>query len=120
MLLAAASLSDDDAEPDIVLPSGEVCRGTGPETDAALSDWLNRPVTLVGSVGAPGGRAEYFADATDDSSAAIEWTMPPDRFVDAAAILLLTTASLRTGEGLYPAGDWNVRRFSLARKVAIG
>jgi uncharacterized protein YcbX len=111
LLLAAASLPDDTGEPDIVLPSGEVCRGTGPETDAALSAWLERPVALVASVGAPGGKAEFFADETDDSSAAIEWTMPPDRFVDAAAILLLTTASLRTGEGLHPAGDWNVRRF---------
>ena len=120
LLLAAASLADDDAEPDIVLPSGEVCRGTGPESDAALSDWLNRPVTLVGSIGAPGGRAEYFADATDDSSAAIEWTMPPDRFVDSAAILLLTTASLRTGEELYPAGDWGVRRFRPNLLVDVG
>jgi uncharacterized protein YcbX len=111
LLLAAATLADDGGEPDIVLPSGEVCRGTGPGTDAALSDWLKRPVTLVGAVGAPSGEAEYFADATDDNSEAIAWTMPRDRFVDAAAILLLTTASLRTGGRLYPSGDWDVRRF---------
>lgn len=110
LLLAAASLADD-GEPDIVLPSGDCCRGIGPEADNALSDWLRRPVTLVEAVGASGGEAEYFADATDDTSAAIEWTMPPGRFVDASPLLLLTTASLRSGAGLYRAGDWDVRRF---------
>lgn len=110
LLLAAASLADD-GEPDVVLPSGEVCRGQGSETNTALSKWLGRPVTLVGAVGAAGGEAEYFADATDDASEAIEWTMPPDRFVDAMPLLLLTTASLRAGAALYPAGDWSVRRF---------
>jgi uncharacterized protein YcbX len=110
LLLATASLSDDD-EPKIVLPSGELCPGTGVETDAALSDWLQRPVKLVEAAGAPGGHAEYFADATDDSSPAVEWTMPPGRFVDALPLLLVTTASLRAGAALYPAGEWSVRRF---------
>jgi hypothetical protein len=62
-------------------------------------------------VGAPAGQAEYFADATDDASEAIEWTMPADRFVDAQPLLVLTTASLRTAAALHPGGDWNVRRF---------
>jgi uncharacterized protein YcbX len=110
LLLAAATLGEDE-EPTVVLPSGERHRGTGPETDAALSDWLERPVTLVGAVGAPGGEAEFFADATDDSSEAIPWTMPAGRFVDAAPLLLLTTASLRAGASLHPEGAWQVRRF---------
>jgi uncharacterized protein YcbX len=110
LLLAVAS-SAADGEPDIVLPSGDHCRGSGPQTDAALSDWLHRSVTLVGANGAPGGEAEFFADATDDTSEAITWTMPVGRFVDAMPLLLLTTASLRAGAELYPAGDWNVRRF---------
>jgi uncharacterized protein YcbX len=37
--------------------------------------------------------------------------MPAGRFVDAMPLLLLTTASLRSGAALYPTGDWNVRRF---------
>jgi uncharacterized protein YcbX len=110
LLLAAASLADD-GEPEIVLPSGDRCRGIGPESDAALSDWLHRPVTLIDAVGAPRGNAEYFADATDDTSPAIEWTMPPGRFVDASPLLLLTTASLRAGARHFPGGDWDVRRF---------
>lgn len=73
LLLAAASLADD-GQPHLVLGSGDVCRGMGPDTVAALSEWLERPVTLVGAVDAPGGEAEYFADATDDTSQAIGWT----------------------------------------------
>ena len=37
--------------------------------------------------------------------------MPPGRFVDASPLLVLTTASLRMGNGLHPDGDWDVRRF---------
>jgi len=110
LLLAAATLADD-GEPTVVLPSGDRCRGTGPATDAALSEWLGRPVALVEAAGAPGGEAEFFADATDDSSAAIAWTMPEGRFVDAAPLLVLTTASLRAGASLYAEGAWEVRRF---------
>ena len=54
---------------------------------------------------------EVFADATDDTSRAIEWTMPDGRYVDAAPILILTTASLRTAADYYPNGTWDVRRF---------
>jgi uncharacterized protein YcbX len=37
--------------------------------------------------------------------------MPPGRFVDAMPLLVVTTASLRTGAALHPAGDWDGRRF---------
>jgi uncharacterized protein YcbX len=68
-------------------------------------------VSLVTSVGEAPGRAEYFEDATDDSSRAIEWTMPERRYVDAAPLLTLTTASLRAGSVHHPSGDWEPRRF---------
>ena len=35
----------------------------------------------------------------------------PERFVDAMPLLLMTTASLRAGAALHPAGEWDVRRF---------
>ena len=69
------------------------------------------PVSLVAAADDAGGRAEYFADATDDTSPAIEWTMPAGRYVDTAAVLLLTTASLRTAAALHPDGVWDPRRF---------
>ena len=110
LLEAAAELGEAD-QPLIVLPGAAVLDGPGRATDAALSDWLGRPVRLVAANRPHGDRAEYFADATDDTSAALEWTMPPGRFVDALALLVLTTASLRAGAARYPDGDWNVRRF---------
>ncbi len=109
LLLAAAMLSDD--QPVITLPDGQSCVGTGSDTDGALSDWLGKRVTLVSAAGRPGGSAEFFADATDDTSRAIEWTMPAGRFVDAMPLLVLTTASLRAAAAAYPDGDWEVRRF---------
>lgn len=110
LLLGAATLTDD-GEPEITLPDGTGVRGAGPRTDSALSAWLGRPVVLAAAEGEQGANAEFFADATDDTSRAIEWTMPAGRFVDALPLLVLTTASLTTGAALYPAGDWNVRRF---------
>lgn len=107
---ASAALAADNL-PVITLPTGETCHGPGPETDAALSTWLGKPVRLVTSLDAPPGRAEYFADATDDASDAIEWTMPAGRFVDALPLLLLTTASLRAAAKLHPTGNWHPQRF---------
>lgn len=110
-LLFASSALSSDGSPVVTLPDGTVCDGHGEATDNALSDWLQRPVRLVSSHDVPPARAEYFEDSTDDSSQAIEWTMPAGRFVDAMPLLVLTTASLRTAAALYPEGDWEVRRF---------
>ena len=110
LLFASAVLAADGA-PVITLPTGVTCRGPGVETDEALSSWLDQPVRLVNSASTPPAQAEFFEDATDDTSQAVEWTMPAGRFVDALPLLVLTTASLRTGAALYPDGEWDVRRF---------
>jgi uncharacterized protein YcbX len=109
--LLGASATYDGGEPVIVLPDGSTAVGPGRRTDEQLSEWLGSPVSLVASSEASAGRAEYFADATDDTSRAIEWTMPEGRFVDAAPVLVLTTASLRTAAAHLPDGVWDVRRF---------
>jgi uncharacterized protein YcbX len=109
LLLASAHLGRD--EPDVHLPTGDTCRGLGADTDSALSRWLGAPVVLAAAASVPPAAAEYFADATDDASGAIEWTMPPGRFVDAMPLLILTTASLAAGRALHPDGDWDPRRF---------
>lgn len=110
LLFASAALAPD-GQPVITLPTGVTCHGPGPTTDAALSTWIDKPVRLVSSAETPAGRAEYFADSTDDGSEAIEWTMPAGRFVDASPLLVLTTASVRTAAALHPQGDWDIRRF---------
>jgi uncharacterized protein YcbX len=109
LLMAVARLQD--GVPAVTLPGGTEAVGPGAQTDALLSDWLGTPATLVTALREVPGRAEFFEDATDDTSRAIEWTMPEGRYVDAAALLVLTTASLRTGESLHPDGDWQPRRF---------
>ena len=108
-LLGASSTLGGD-EPVITLPDGTTVVGLGRRTDRELSEWLAGPVSLVPSSG-EAGRAEFFADATDDASQAIEWTMPQGRYVDTAPILILTTASLRTAAGHWPEVTWDVRRF---------
>lgn len=109
-LLAAAAAYDGDL-PVLTLPDGRVASGPGDRTDRLLSQWLGSPVSLVPAAQPVGGRAEFFADATDDSSEAIEWTMPVGRYVDAAPTLVLTTASLRAGAALHREGVWDPRRF---------
>src|SRR5437899_1270127 len=76
-----------------------------------FSVWLAKPVTLVAAAVSDAARAEYFADAADDSSRAIEWTMPKGHFVDAFPVLIITTAGLRSGAAAHPHGAWDVRRF---------
>jgi len=109
--LLGAAASYDGELPVITVPGGGTAVGPGQGTDGLLSGWLGSPVSLVASAGDAGGRAEYFADATDDTSQAIEWTMPAGRYVDSAAVLVLSTASLRTAAELYPGGVWDPRRF---------
>ena len=110
LLFAASRIGTDDV-PLIRLPGGRMLTGPGPATDDALSAWLGKAVTLVSAIECDASRAEYFADATDDNSRAIEWTMPQGRFVDAYPVLVMSTAGLRSGAAAYPAGAWDVRRF---------
>jgi hypothetical protein len=93
-LLFASSRVAAHGIPVITLPNGQEVAGPGSATDAALSAWLGKAVTLVAAAAIEAARAEYFADATDDMSRAIEWTMPKGRFVDAFPVLIMTTTGL--------------------------
>lgn len=110
-LLWAAARLTTAGQPQITLPDGTVLVGLGPDTDAALTDWLGTRVSLVAAADEPPREAEVFTDATDDSSPTATWTMPPGRFVDLFPLLVLTTASLRAAASAYPDGHWDVRRF---------
>lgn len=110
-LLFASSRIRTDGLPVVILPDGHELVGLGPDTDTALSAWLGKSVTLVAATESDAMRAEYFEDATDDASQAIEWTMPQGRFVDAFPVLVMTTAGLRYSANAYSDGAWDVRRF---------
>jgi uncharacterized protein YcbX len=109
LLLAGASVIDDGVE--VRLPDGDVVIAPNAHADNVLSKWLGRPVALVRAESFGPGVGEFFEDATDDNSAALSWTMPPGRFVDAFPLLVITTASLRQGRSLHPDGAWETRRF---------
>jgi uncharacterized protein YcbX len=109
LLLACARLTHAGVE--LTLPDGEVLVGPSAHADAVLSTWLGRRVALVRAEAFGAGVGEYFADATDDDSAVLSWTMPAGRFVDARPLLVITTASLRQGRALHPDGAWETRRF---------
>jgi uncharacterized protein YcbX len=94
----------------ISLPSGEQLTGPGAGTDAALSAWLGRSVTLVEA----GDDTPIFAsqaDETDDGSPTVTWAGRPGAFVDSSPVHLLTTASLRAVRRERPDLDWQVARF---------
>jgi uncharacterized protein YcbX len=110
LLLASARLGDDGL-PTTSLPDGGHTSGLGAGTDAALTAWLARPVSLVAAADLPPQPAEMFTDATDDSSDVLEWNLMGGRFVDVFPLLLLTTASLRAGASHHTDGVWDVRRF---------
>ena len=109
LLLASSRLTGTGLE--LLLPDGDVLNAPSAHGDDVLSKWIGRDVALVHAESIGPAVGEYFEDATDDSSAVVSWTMPRGRFVDALPLLILTTASLRQGSGLYPEGEWETRRF---------
>jgi len=109
LLLASARLTETGVE--LLLPDGDVLMAPSAHTDDVLSNWIGRRVALVRAESTGPGVGEYFEDATDDNSAVVSWTMPQGRFVDALPLLVVTTASLRQGRALHPAGAWETRRF---------
>lgn len=110
-LLDAAARVGEDGVPLITLPDGTEVAGVSPCTDEALSSWLGQPVRLVSSSQEAARQIEMYEDATDDTSAVADWTMPTTTFVDVEPLLLVTTASLRMGKQLHPQGQWAARRF---------
>ncbi len=110
-LLMASSRLAADYRLEITLPDGSVVVGKGKETNAALSRWLGRHVSLVEARAAPPGELEMFQDPLDDSSDILSWAMPGGRYVDAFPLLVVTTASLRQGASLHAEGNWDPRRF---------
>ena len=119
-LLLASARRTDGGEPELTLPGGDVLVGSGRATDDALSGWLGRPVRLVSAAEERPGVAEFFDDATDDTSPTHPFTMPAGHFVDALPLLVVTTASLRQGQQVYPGGEWDVRRFRPNLLVEVG
>ncbi len=107
LLQAFARTDGDDVR--ITLPDGTELVAGAPDTDAALSDWLGRPVVLR----QPEGQAAYdmTLDPPNDDAEVYEIPTPPGTFLDLAAVHLLTTSSIEQCRAARPDIDWDVRRF---------
>ncbi len=110
----------------ITLPTGMTVRGAQPDRDRILSDALGREVTLAyahhGQIsGLPadlfpswtGRSEEYWPDmeGREKRDVVTEFSLPPGTFFDGAMIHLLTTATLKHLQNLYPAGCFDPLRF---------
>jgi uncharacterized protein len=117
-LLEASARRDDDGTVLVTLPDGREHTAGDPETDRALSAWLDRDVRL--SRPPEGGLPyELTMDPTDDGSEVWDFATPPSSFVDLAAAHLLTEASLEAARRCYPDGDWDVRRFRPTLLISV-
>jgi hypothetical protein len=115
-LLFASATMMANGELMLVLPNGGTHRHMtaevgDPAVNAALSEWIGRPVHLASAIAHELVTAESYSDAVDETSALTEWQLPPGRFVDAAPVLLITTQTLESGARTHPSGRWDIRRF---------
>jgi uncharacterized protein YcbX len=98
----------------ISLPSGTTLAVDDPDVHDALSAWLGKPVRLEPATDVAGGAGrayEMHVSAEDPQSPIVEIPCPPGTFFDLAALHVLTTASLRAMEAIYPEGAWVAGRF---------
>lgn len=110
LLYARAAVRADSVCIDV--PGGDDLVAGDPAADAALSQWLGRPVRLVRASDDVLCRYQVHVDATDNDSPLVEAAGPTGSFRDSRhPAHLLTTASLRAAAEHHPEGEWDVRRF---------
>lgn len=96
----------------ITLPDGADVAAGEASADAALSEWLDRPVRLVEAEPDLQCRYEVHIDATDNDSPVLVADGPEGTFRDSRhPVHILTTASLRAAAENHPEGEWDARRF---------
>jgi len=97
----------------ITLPDGTMVTSQDDDLDQIVSAALGRQVTLKAAPPKEPSLEEYWPDidGLDHQDTVTDEAMPADTFFDAAAIHLLTTATLDSLRGAYPEGRFEVRRF---------
>jgi uncharacterized protein len=110
----------------ITLPDGTSITSEQSDCNQALSNALNRGVTLAVTASGPGAitpsaasepwtvQAEEFwpdIDGLDYRDTVTDFTLPTGTFFDCATIHLLTTATLNRLRDAYPQGRFEVQRF---------
>lgn len=110
-LLLATVTDGVDGGLTFTLPDGTAFAPDDPSVDAALSEWLGRPVTLTAAGGDRSRSYEMTFDPEHDDAEAVEIPAPVGTFVDLAALHLLTTGSIARCAEARPETTWDVRRF---------
>lgn len=97
----------------ITFPDGGTASTDDASLDQILSARLGKPVRFLSSAPPAGTLEEYWPDMDGLARRDVvtEEAMPAETFFDCAAIHLLTTATLRKFQELYPEGRFEPRRF---------
>jgi uncharacterized protein YcbX len=98
----------------ITLPDGSAVTSAQEDLAEVLSAALGREVSFAEAAGSRDAQAEEYwpdIDGLDYRDTVTDFELPEGTFFDAAAILVLTTATLDRLRELYPAGRFEVRRF---------
>jgi uncharacterized protein YcbX len=108
LLHASAAVDGDGVR--VTFPDGRALHSDDPDVDLALSSLVGQPVHLAH---AKDDEQATFSTVSEFGSPGqtVRWQSVPGSFNDGAAVHVLTTASLRGGALLHPAGEWDVRRF---------
>lgn len=105
--LLQASATDDT----VTLPDGSTFAVDDPSLDAALTDWVGRPIHFAraGDTGPVSYQMTF--DPPDDDAELFDIPTPEGTFLDIAAVHIVTTATLDGCAVARPDVDWDVRRF---------
>lgn len=98
---------------EVRVPGDSWQEAPSPALDEAMSAWLGHAVRVEPPPPVDeDARSFTLSMNMDDQSAdRFDWPCPSGTFFDLAAVHVLTTASIRAAQRLYPAGAWQVDRF---------
>jgi hypothetical protein len=97
----------------ITMPDGASATSTQTNLDSLLSRALGATVSLQAKAPASPQLEEYWPDVDNlaHRETVTEEAMPPDTFFDGAVVHILTTATLKELQSVYPQGSFEARRF---------
>ena len=97
----------------ITMPDGASATSTQPNLDGLLSRALGATVSLQSKAPPSPQLEEYWPDVDNlaHRETVTEEAMPPDTFFDGAVVHILTTATLKELQSVYPEGSFEARRF---------